>query len=217
MLAALALGCGGAPQQAAGEAAAREKAAPEEKPAAAPAQRPASEEQEAADAQRAWCDYLQALYARASVGTGAWPRYAQCLKARTVAAPKMLRQTAECSHRALQAFQGDPFTVEYAAEVSRCGTQAIEMSEASGADLAPYIAAICGRVTSCEAGVDYAECRRGLEEGLGPHLRRAVGAVNERGREQLRACFSAVTCEDVGGQITACLEPLLDSLLWLPG
>jgi hypothetical protein len=214
MLAALALGCGGAPQKATGEA-----AAPAEKPAAAaaPAQPPMSKEQEAADAQRAWCDYLQALYARAAVGGSDWPRYQQCLQARTVASPKMLRQTAACSHRALQSFQGDPFTVEYAAEVSRCGAQAIEMSEASRADLAPYIAAICGRVTTCEAEVDYAECRQGLEEGLGPHLRRAVGAVNERGREQLRTCFSAVTCEDMGGQITACLEPLMDSLLWLPG
>jgi hypothetical protein len=213
MLAALALGCGGAPQQAPDKAAAREvRPAP-----AAPAQPPASAEQEAADAQRAWCDYLQDLYSRAAVGGNAWPRYQQCLQARTVASPKMLKQTAECSHRALQSFQGDPFTVEYAAEVSRCGSQAIEKSEASGADLAPYIAAICGRVTTCEADIDYAECRQGLEEGLGPHLRRAVGAVNERGREQLRTCFSAVTCEDIGGQITACLEPLMDSLLWLPG
>jgi hypothetical protein len=209
MLAALGLGCGAGSRQA-GEAARADRPAEP-----APAQQ-ARAENDAAQAQRAWCEYLQALYLRAAEGAAGWPRLEQCLQARTMASPKMLRQTAECSLRALQSFPGDPFTVEYAAEVSRCGAAALDMSAASAADLAPYVAAICGRVAACEA-INYAECRESLEQGLGPHLRRAVGAMNERGREQLRTCFGGVSCVEIGQQISACLEPIMDSLLWLPG
>lgn len=219
LLAALSLGCASAPAKPSGSAAAPAKQAAAPQPASnSSKKKPAVSvaEREQRDAQRAWCTYLQALYMRAAEGADRWPRYDQCLEARTMAAPRMLRMTADCSLSALQQFEGDPFTVEYATEVSRCGADALETSAAAAPDLVPYVAAICGRVAACE-DVDYTECRASLEEGLGPHLQRAVGAMNDRGRDQLRACFSVVACDDIGSQITACIEPLLDSLLWLPG
>ena len=216
MLAVVGPGCASSPASSSGAAAApaKQAAAPKQEPRKKAAVSVAEREQR--DAQRAWCTYLQALYIRAAEGADRWPRYDQCLEARTMAAPRMLQMTADCSLSALQQFQGDPFTVEYAAEVSRCGADALETSAAAAPDLVPYVAAICGRVAACE-DVDYSECRASLEEGLGPHLQRAVGAMNDRGRDQLRACFSVVGCDDIGSQITACIEPLLDSLLWLPG
>lgn len=215
---ALSLGCASAPAPQTGSAAAPKPAAAA-KPKAPQAQKKLAvtvAEREQGDAQRAWCTYLQALYLRAAEGADRWPRFDQCLEARTMAAPRMLRRTADCSLRALNSFGGDPFTVEYAAEVSRCGAEALDTAAEAAPDLVPYVAAICGRVAACE-DVDFTECRASLEEGLGPHLQRAVGAMNDRGRDQLRACFSVVSCDDIGSQITACIEPLLDSLLWLPG
>lgn len=207
-------GCGGAtPTQT--QAAAPTKASTGAPAGTAGAQAEDNEEREQVGAQRAWCSYLQALYLRAAEGATRWPRFEQCTEATTMAAPKMLRATADCSLRALQQFQGDPFTAEYAAEVSRCGVQAIEMSTAPVSDLAPFVAALCGRVASCEE-IDYAECRQTLEAGLGEPLTRAVGAMNHLGRAQLRTCLGAVRCEDIGDQITACIEPIMDNLLWLP-
>lgn len=218
---ALAPGCGGSsppPKQAAKGAQPPGRPPAEERgPAAQAKTKPtANPEEEQRAAQEAWCGYLQELYLRAAEGTDGWPRYQQCLEARTMASPRMLRQTAECSRRALERFQGDPFTVAYAAEVSRCGADALDTAADAAPDLVPYMAAICGRVTECE-GIDFAECRQTLEEGLGHHLKRAVGAMNERGRGELRACFSALSCTDIGGQLNACIEPILDGLLWLPG
>ena len=195
--------------------AARDRAA-RSQASAAQTQRPAGAEQEQRAAQEAWCGYLQELYLRAAEGAGEWPRYQQCMEAQSMASPRMLRETAECSRRALANFQGDPFTVAYAAEVSRCGAEALDSAAATAPDLVPYMAAICGRVAQCE-GIDAAECRQTLEEGLGPHLKRAVGAMNERGRGELRACFNALSCDDIGSQLNACIEPILDGLLWLPG
>lgn len=214
LAAALAVGCGGsAPTRTRAAAPARPSSgAPAE---TADARAETADAREQIGAQRAWCNYLQALYLRAADGATSWPRFDQCTEATTMAAPKMLRATADCSLRALQRFQGDPFTAEYAAEVSRCGVQAIEMSSVPAGDLAPFVAALCGRVTSCE-DVDYAECRQTLEAGLGEHLTRAVGSMNQRGRAQLRTCLGAVRCEDIGRQITACIEPIMDNLLWLP-
>jgi hypothetical protein len=51
---------------------------------------------------------------------------------------------------------------------------------------------------------------------LGPSLRRAIGAVNERGRTELRACLTSAACDETSEQITACLTPIMDRLLWLP-
>lgn len=220
LIAALAPGCGGAPPSPAKAAAAPApagEAASTQGAKQAPAPRPQTPEEEQRAAQRSWCSYLQDLYLRAAGTTsGGWPRYEQCLGARTMASPRMLRQTAECSRRALDRFEGDPFTIEYAAEVSRCGAQALDSAADTAPDLVPYVAAICGRVVECE-DVDFAECRETLEAGLGPQLRRAVGAMNDRGRTELRTCFAGMTCGDIGEQMTACIEPILDSLLWLPG
>jgi len=211
--AALAAGCNGSTP--------RDAAAPAGAPAArAAAATPEQQGEEAEardlrDAQRAWCSYLQALYLRADDTATSWPRYQQCAEATTMASPAMLRETADCSLLALQRFQGDPFTAEYAAEVSRCGVEAIEHATMSEADLAPFVTAICGRISSCEH-IDPAECRQRLEAGLAPHLMRAIGSMNRRGRAQLRGCLSAVPCQDISEQISACIEPIMDDLLWLP-
>src|SRR5689334_24348237 len=48
------------------------------------------------------------------------------LEQRSSARPELLERTAACSRQALEGFPGDPFTVEYAMEVKRCGADAIE-------------------------------------------------------------------------------------------
>ncbi|EYF05912.1 hypothetical protein [Chondromyces apiculatus] len=213
-LGALSLGCASAASSDARPAA--DARANTTTPGPKPASIALGAHQEQRDAQHAWCGYLQDLYLRAAPGVARWPRFEQCLDARTMASPSMLRETAHCSSRALASFTGDPFTIAYAAEVSRCGSHALDAVAASAPDLVPYLATICSRISACDA-VDHAECRDTLEDALGPHLRRAVGAMNERGRTELRTCFSAVSCTDLGDQLNACIEPLLDSLLWLPG
>lgn len=209
---ALALGCGGSPQRAPSASA---KAAP--RPEGSPAAQAPAEEREQSEAQRAWCVYLEALYVRAAEpAQGGWPKFDECTRVRTMASPKMLRATAECSLAALRKFEGDPFTPEYATEVSRCGSEAMTATSLPRSDLAPFMAALCGRVARC-GQVDYDTCRQTLEDGLGPALERALGAMNHRGRGQVRACFSNVSCDEIGPQITACLEPVMEDLLWLPG
>lgn len=205
-----------------GGGAARAPAAKAAPPAAAPPP-PVGELQPSQDevrdqhtAQVAWCDYLQELYKRAAKGATTWPRYQQCADATTYASPKMLKQTAECSRAALQRFQGDPFTPEYAAEVSRCGAEALDRMEVTQNELAPFVSTICGRMTTC-GQVEYGECRDNLQAGLGTHFERAIGAMNTKGRSQLRSCLKTVTCQDMASQITTCLEPLMEGLLWLPG
>lgn len=209
---ALVAGCGGSTS--------RDAATPAGAPARASAATAGqaarnAEVREQRDAQRVWCGYLQALYLRADEEATSWPRYQQCAEAITMASPAMLRATADCSLVALQRFQGDPFTATYAAEVSRCGVEAIERATVPASDLAPFVTTLCGRVSSCEE-VDFAECRTRLEEELAPHLMRAVGSMNQRGREQLEACLGTVSCENIGGQISSCIEPIMDNLLWLP-
>lgn len=167
-------------------------------------------------AQREWCSYLEALYMRAVEGANEWPKRSECMSASTLAAPEMLQRTARCSREALDRFEGDPFTSEYAAEVSRCGAEAIDSVEASDAELTPFVAAICGRMSAC-GDASYAECRDSLEAGLGPHLERAVGAMNRKGRAAFRVCLSHLQCGDLGDQLVGCLEPIMDGLLWLPG
>jgi hypothetical protein len=183
-----------------------------------PAERAAAvEEQDQRTAQRAWCGYLQALYLRAADGGAtSWPRYQQCTQVTTMASPQMLKRTADCSLNALQSFSGDPFTPEYAAEVTRCGSEALDAMIVTQTELAPFVATLCGRVASC-GEVSFEDCRETLEMGLGPHLERAIGAINTRGRTQLRACLKTVSCDAIGAQVTTCLEPIMDDLLWLPG
>jgi hypothetical protein len=195
--------------------------APPSAPAAAPASteedralRAETEEQRAA--QKVWCNYLQALYVRSTGATAPWPRFSQCAAATTTAAPEMLRRTADCSKRALDGFRGDPFTPEYALLVGRCGNEAIDSLAASERDVAPYVAAICSRANVC-GGVDVDDCRDRIGAGLGPHLERAVGAMNRKGRARLRACLRTAACSDLGSQVSSCLEPIMEDLLWLPG
>ncbi|MCC6552245.1 MAG: hypothetical protein IT372_04385 [Polyangiaceae bacterium] len=215
LAAVIAAGCGGAP--------APQAAAPPPTPVVTPAPAPAprAEAQDAGareqrEAQRAWCSYLQALYLRAAEGETSWPKFQECAGATTTAAPAMLRATAECAQRALERFQGDPFTAAYAAEVSRCGAEAMDEARLSPDELSPFIATICSRVAACEDVAD-GECRQALEQGLGPQLTRAIGSMNQQGRTQLRTCLSNVRCEDIGGQISACIDPIMEGLLWLPG
>jgi hypothetical protein len=186
-------------------------------PAAPSAQQNAAAEAVAQrDAQAAWCGYLEALYLRAAEGATSWPRKDQCTEVTTMASPKMLKRAATCSMEALRTYPGDPFTPEYAAEVSRCGAEALDAIVVTQTDLAPFVATLCGRLTTC-GDLDYGECREALTSGLGPQLERSIGAMNTQGRTQLQACLKTVSCEEVGGQIAGCLEPIMDALLWLPG
>jgi hypothetical protein len=166
-------------------------------------------------AQHAWCKYLEALYLRATDGARTWPRLAQCEVVRTPAAPAMLQRTAACSMVALQKFDGDPFTPAYAAEVTRCGRESLESTTMTAIEIAPYVQVICARAEACGTSTA-AACTAAVVEELGPSLRRAVGAVNERGRAELRACITSAACEETSEQITNCLTPIMDRLLWLP-
>ncbi|WP_437286407.1 hypothetical protein [Sorangium sp. So ce406] len=213
--AALASGCGGSPPPAASA-----KAPARPAPAARDGQGArtvAVEQREQREAQRAWCVYLEELYERASEQANGWPKFEECTQRTTMASPRMLRATSECSLAALRRFEGDPFTPAYAEEVSRCGAEAMTATTLPRSDLAPYMAVLCGRLAGC-GDLDYATCRQSLEDGLGPQLERAIGAMNSRGRQEVRACFGKLECGgDLGPQISACLEPIMDDLLWLPG
>ena len=177
---------------------------------------PAQGEQEAqSTAQHAWCKYLEALFLRSTDGAKRWPRRAQCDAVRTPAAPAMLQRTAECSMAALEKFEGDPFTTEYAAEVTRCGRESLDATTISENDLAPFVAAACARAVACGSASEI-DCRLGLAETLGSNLRRAIGAINPRGRAELRACLDSAACDATSEQISGCLTPIMDRLLWLP-
>lgn len=201
------MGCGSAPKVQPKQAQA---------PKAQPAAQARSEATAQADAQRSWCSYLEALYLRAAPDAKHWPKLGQCMQAQTMASPEMLKRTAECSRAALEKFEGDPFTSEYAAEVSRCGAAALDAVSLGEAEIGPYVAAICSRMASCGES-SYEDCREGLQEGLGPHLERALGAMNRRGRNAFQVCLKRMTCGDLGTQVVGCLEPIMDDLLWLPG
>jgi hypothetical protein len=166
-------------------------------------------------AQTAWCGYLQELYQRAAKDGGAWPRYEQCTEITTMAAPRMLKHTADCSREALHTFKGDPFTPEYSSMVSRCGAEALDSIVVTDAELSPFVTTICGRMSTC-GQAEYGQCREKLSSGVGPHLQRATGAINAKGRAQLRACLKGVSCDDLTTQISACVEPMMEGLLWLP-
>jgi hypothetical protein len=188
--------------------------------AAPPAERDAAaaqpqEEEAQRSAQHAWCKYLEALFLRSTDGSTTWPRLAQCEVVRTPAAPAMLQRTAECSMIALQKFEGDPFTPEYAAEVTRCGRESLDATTMTANDLAPFVKVICARAVACGTASE-PECREAVEEHLGPNLRRAIGAINRRGRAELRACLDSAACDATSEQITGCLTPIMDRLLWLP-
>jgi hypothetical protein len=209
-VAALALGCAGSAPGPASKPTSSGPAAADAEPDLAAGAR------EQRDAQKAWCNYLEALYLRAAEGATRWPRFHQCTEVTTMASPAMLHATADCALHALRQFEGNPFTNEHALEVSRCGAIAIEQSTASPTEIAPVVATICGRLVQCE-DVDYAECRQGVVRGLGDEFRKAIGAMNQRGRAELRACLGKASCEELTTQISACIQPIMESLLWLPG
>lgn len=175
----------------------------------------AREDEAQGAAQRSWCKYLEALYLRATEGATTWPRLSQCVVVRTPAAPTMLQRTAECSMAELGKFEGDPFTPAYAASVTRCGRESLDATTMPTSDLAPFVKSICARAAACGSAPD-AECREALADTLAPSLCRAVGAINERGRAELRACLDSAACDAVSEQITGCLTPIMDRLLWLP-
>jgi hypothetical protein len=188
--------------------------------ASAPAERDTvaslpQEEEAQSTAQHVWCKYLEALFLRSTDGSTTWPRLAQCEVVRTPAAPAMLQRTAECSLIALQKFDGDPFTPEYAAEVTRCGRESLDATTMPANDLAPFVKVICARAVACGTASEM-ECREAVDETLGPNLRRAIGAINKRGRAELRACLDSAACDATSQQITGCLTPIMDRLLWLP-
>ena len=174
------------------------------------------------DAQHAWCSYLDSLYQRAEpppgqssqAPRGPWNRLSQCMSAHTSAAPAMLQQTADCSMHALKGYQGDPFTPDYAREVSRCGTQTLDLLTLSAGQLMPYETALCTRSRAC--GGDYGECQRKVSINLGKRLRRAMGALNAEGRAEFTACLETSPCGELDAQVSECLAPLMDRLLWLP-
>ena len=174
-----------------------------------------SEEDAQRTAQHVWCKYLEALFLRSTDSAKTWPRFAQCDVVRTPAAPAMLQRTADCSMVALQRFNGDPFTPAYAAEVTRCGRESLDATTMTEGELAPFVKTICARSVACGRATD-GDCRLALVETLGPNLRRALGAVNPRGRGELRACLESAACDAMSDQITGCLTPIMDRLLWLP-
>lgn len=164
-------------------------------------------------AQHVWCEYLEALYLRANAGALGWPRLAECAAVRSTASPEVLTQTADCALHALNTFAGDPFSAAYAGEVSRCGVAAL--NAAASVEIEPFVGALCSRAVACGAASDV-ECRESFSPALIMNLERAIGAMNRGGREQLRACLRASSCEALEGRISTCLDPILDQLLWLP-
>ena len=79
----------------------------------------------------------------------------------------------------------------------------------------PFVKVICTRAAACGTSTEV-ECSDAVVTQLGPSLRRAIGAVNERGRTELRACLTSAACDETSEQIAACLTPIMDRLLWLP-
>lgn len=167
------------------------------------------------NAQKVWCEYLDALHRRAESSGAIMPSYQKCLIARTYAAPKMLRETAQCSRNALDKFDGDPFTREYAAEVAHCGSSALDACEAKQDEIEPFISTICSSVARC-GDASRESCMQMLDGHMTLHLSRAVGALNDRGRFAFQACLTQLTCGEIGSQVVQCLEPIMAELLWLP-
>lgn len=169
-----------------------------------------------ARAQRSWCAYLEKLYHRAAGKETPWPRRAECMAQRSNASAEMLERTTTCAERALASFDGDPISAEYAAEVRRCGSLALDAVALEPSALDPYLVAICRRAESCD-GAPYDECRAGLAPIVTARLGRAIGALDESSRARLLSCIGDAACTDsMGERLTGCLEPIMERLLWLP-
>jgi hypothetical protein len=167
-------------------------------------------------AQQTWCAYLEALYRRASGDGSPWAKLGDCLAEGSTASARMLERTAECSHKALDGFAGDPLSDAYAQEVRHCGAAALEEAALSQEELEPFASVLCRRAVVCGTA-DYAPCLQVFEGPLGGKLRRAIGAINVESRARLRTCLEAAECGEVASQISGCLEPIMDRLIWLPG
>ncbi len=167
-------------------------------------------------AQKSWCTYLDALYHRATRDGSSWAQLERCGTQTSSAAPEMLERTAACSQQALDGFEGDPFTPGYAAAVKHCGSTVLESLALTPAQVEPYVATICERAVACNAMAPD-DCRADVAVRMGKRLGRALGALNEESRLTVQQCLQTAECQDVGDQIAACLEPVLDRLLWTPG
>lgn len=167
-------------------------------------------------AQRAWCDYLDLLHRRAVAPGTTWPHHEACLREASNASPEMLERTASCARAALDGFEGDPLNAEYAAEVRRCGSEALDASALSESDIQPFLEAVCARAATCD-GTPIDACRAAISARVSARLGRAIGAVNEASRARLRACFEQAACDsDMGDRLSGCVEPIMEKLLWLP-
>ena len=167
-------------------------------------------------AQRTWCAYLDALYHRATQDGTSWGQLDRCNTEASTASPEMLERTAACSQLALQQFTGDPFTEAYASEVKQCGATVVEAMALPTTDVEPYVTLACQRASTCgQATIE--GCRSEVTERLGKRLGRALGAVNAESRIALRQCLQTAACKAVDDQISDCLDPILDRLLWTPG
>jgi hypothetical protein len=169
-------------------------------------------------AQRAWCSYLDALYRRASPDGTPWMELGRCNTASSTAAPEMLERTAACSQLALDGFEGDPFTDAYAAEVKRCGSAALLALALPVDEVGSYVAVVCDRASACgHTAAKDGDCRSELSAKLGKRLGLAVGALSPESRITFRHCLQTTVCQPMEEQISTCLEPMLDRLLWMPG
>lgn len=167
-------------------------------------------------AQRTWCEYLDVLHRRATQKDVRWSHHGECLRETSTASPVMLERTAACARRALDGVTGDPFTPAYAEAVRRCGSEALDASALSDPELEPFLAAICRRAEACDS-MPYASCRAAIEPPLTTRLGRAIGALNDPSRARLRACISGAACNaPMGDRLSACVEPIMEKLLWLP-
>ncbi len=167
-------------------------------------------------AQRTWCAYLEALYQRATKDGATWSHLDECRAHSTTASPVMLERTADCSRKALDGFAGDPLSAEYALQVRRCGSEAIDASALSEAEVEPVVTTVCERVQACGGG-SFGDCRAAIDGPVSSRLGRAVGALNVESRDRLTACLRAASCDDaMGERVSGCLEPIMDRLLWLP-
>lgn len=167
-------------------------------------------------AQRTWCDYLEVLYQRATGDHAQWSRRAECISHASTASPVMLERTAKCSRKALDGFKGDPLTSEYAAQVRRCGAEAIEAATLSATEVEPFVEVLCQRAVACSSAA-YSDCKAELANGLTTKLGRAIGSINLESRAALRECLQVPTCEqETGERLSECMEPIMRRLLWLP-
>jgi hypothetical protein len=207
-----AAGCGHAPPA----PAARPQAAPAAPRAEAPRAEAPTDPAAQARAQHAWCDYLDALYQRASHEKTPWSRREECMASASNASPEMLERTATCSRKALDGFSGDPLTPEYAALVRKCGRDALDSVALAPTDIDPYLEAVCRRAETCDQ-TPYTECRAALAPRVAQRLGRTIGAINHESRARLRECLGTVGCEvPIGDRLSGCIEPIMDKLLWLP-